>query len=52
VINLALVGLSVNPLILLLAANKVLNVGQYIDKAVHEQRIELAGSLVYKENRE
>ena len=50
--NLILGGLSINPLILLLVVNEVLKVGQYIDKAVHEQRVELAGMLVYRENTE
>jgi hypothetical protein len=50
--DLTLGGLSINLLILVLPVNKVLKVGQHIDKAVHEQRIELAGILVYKNNTE
>jgi hypothetical protein len=50
--DLILEGLSIIPLILLLAVNEVLEVGQYIDKAVHEQLIELAGILVYRETTE
>jgi len=50
--DLILEDLSINPLILLLVVNKVLKVGQYKDKAVNEQRLELAGILLYRENTE
>lgn len=50
--DLILVGLSKNPLILLLAVYKVLKFGQYIDKPVHEQPVELTEILVYRENTE